>query len=74
VLLNEAESDGGEYGEVSRRTTVRGWRSGTDNENPKAIRTGRETIPLDSGRDITGRMAVRRSMFVMYGGGGDGTG
>lgn len=64
MLLNEAESDGAEYGEVSRRTIVRGWRNGTDNESPKAMRTGRERIPLDSGRTIAGRMAVRRSMFA----------
>lgn len=64
-LLKEAESDGGEYGEVSRRTTPRGCRNGTDIESPKAMRTGLESIPLDRGRDIAGRMAVRRSMVVV---------
>jgi len=67
-LLNGAESDGGLYGEVSRRTTGRGCRNGTDIDSPKAIRAGLDKIPLDRGRAIAGRMAVRRSMVVVGGG------
>lgn len=63
-LLNEAESDGGVYGELSSRTTLRGCRNGTDMESPKAMRTGLESKPLDNGRDMAGRRAVRRSMFA----------